>query len=128
MSKLQHRKMQIPVHANTCVSRVGEPNQNTGVPVVIKTRPILNYRAWVACLASHPDRDYVNRIIEYTIKGVPVGYIGPRTSRLHDNWKSARIYLLIATQFIKHYSTMSPEDGKLVHSTSLHSKRSSVLH
>ena len=80
------------VRERTSVTRVGAPNPSTGVPVVLEGRPQLDSKAWKHSLASHPDHEFVNKIINYTDYGVPIGYHGPRQYRIHPNWNSARKY------------------------------------
>ena len=43
---------------------------------------------WSAGLADHPDKQFVDRILEGIRNGVPVHYEGPRESRVHKNWPS----------------------------------------
>ena len=80
------------VEDDTYVSRVGVTNPYTDVPVVIEVRPILHHLAWEVFLAHHPDRKLVDKMIDYTLNGVPIGYEGPRVPRIHANWKSANTY------------------------------------
>ena len=81
-----------PANAPTCVKRVGVPNPITGAPTVISTKPILNYEALHAGLQSHPDKSYVDRILNYALHGVPIGYTGPRVKRECKNWPSVNAF------------------------------------
>lgn len=52
-------------------------------------QPILNIAVLQEGLSSHPDRDFVDRIINGAINGVRLGYNGPRYYREFPNWPSA---------------------------------------
>ena len=72
---------QLPSTPCTCVSRVGALNPDTGVPVIIQAKPLLDSNAWATCLASHPDKEFTDNIIKYTNEGVN-DYISPEDSRV----------------------------------------------
>ena len=71
---------------------MGVRNPRTGVPVIIQAQARLNSHMWETLLAEHPDRNFVQKIIDYTDNGVPIAYTGPRKYRTPDNWKSAYKY------------------------------------
>ncbi len=43
-------------------------------------------------MADHPDQDFVNTLLSYKIKGIPLGYEGPFATREHKNWPSTDVY------------------------------------
>ena len=43
---------------------------------------------WEKYLHTHPDPHYAERVLNYIRHGVPIGYAGPESSRVHDNWPS----------------------------------------
>ena len=52
-------------------------------------------------LSNHPDKLFVEKILEYTKNGVPVGYSGPRKLRIHQNWPSANRFASAVKQSIQ---------------------------
>ena len=78
-------------------------NHSTNALLASSFTPILNYDAFAAGLSSHPDNDFVSRILSYIRDGVPVGYTGPRVHRVCKNWPSA-------TQFRSHIAKVIKDD------------------
>lgn len=57
---------------------------------VIAVKPQLNINAIKGILSDHPDRQFANTITDYAKFGVPLGYEGPRVSRVCENWPSSK--------------------------------------
>ena len=88
ISKLVDAASQVAVEP-TCVSRVGVHSPITGAPVVVRAAPLLSVRGWYqAGLDTHPDKEFVNKIISGTRYGVNINYKGPCVTRECPNWKS----------------------------------------
>ena len=49
----------------------------------------INVNALYEGLATHPDKQFVDTIIDHALYGAPMGYSGPRNHRIHKNWPSA---------------------------------------
>ena len=77
------------------------PNPCTGAVGVEKaTINSLNVDELRKGLQTHPDRHFVNMILEYAQQGVPLGYAGPRHTRCHDSWPSAYKYIDVVLRSI----------------------------
>jgi hypothetical protein len=48
----------------------------------------LNKVAWVEGLASHPDRNFADELVEYIEYGVPLLFDGPQLNQVYPNWAS----------------------------------------
>ena len=67
-------------------------HKNTLDGTVITAKKSINTDALKAGLSQHPDKDFVDRVVEYSVKGVPIFYEGPRLRRISPNWPSAYKY------------------------------------
>ena len=80
----------IPIATGRMLARNAEvPHHNTDVPRVLQVMSPINVNVLYEGLATHPDKHFVNTVIDHALYGVPMGYSGPRNHRIHKNWPSA---------------------------------------
>ena len=77
--------------AHVCKGCKGQ-NLTPNAPHVISAKSPLNLAAIETSLSDHPDKEYVSKILTYIKQGVPIGYEGPRETRVSKNWPSAKLY------------------------------------
>ena len=75
-----------------CVRAVEGQNLTPNAPHVIRAKSPLNLAAIETSLSDHPDKEFVSKILTYIKQGVPIGYEGPRETRVSKNWPSAKLY------------------------------------
>ena len=80
------------VKEHMCVRAVEGQNLTPNAPHVISAKSPLNLAAIETSLSDHPDKEFVSKILTYIKQGVPIGYEGPRETRVSKNWPSAKLY------------------------------------
>lgn len=80
------------VKERMCVEAVGVQNHSTNAPHVLRVASPLNIEYLQNCLQDHPDPDFRDKLLSYARHGVPLGYDGPRATRVSHNWPSAYEY------------------------------------
>ena len=75
------------VKGRTYVETVEVQNPSTHA-VGVAVNSTLNINELKRGLQRHPDRQFVQKIIDYATHGVPLGYTGDHTPRCHDSWPS----------------------------------------
>ena len=75
------------VDAPMFVRHVEAPNPLPNAPAIQIQSPF-NLSVWEKYLHTHTDPHYAERVLNYIRHGVPIGYAGPESSRVHDNWPS----------------------------------------
>ena len=89
--------------------------QGSNVPPVITTKSPLNTDVLRDGLRNHPDRDFVDKIIDYTTNGVPIGYQGPQVAQEAPNWPSAHKFASAVTDIIQKDVTKGRKCGPFDH-------------
>ena len=82
---LENAPSQIVVE-RMCAKGAEGPIHEVDAQHVIRYSSPLNLINLEFGLSNHPDKLFVEKILEYTKNGVPVGYSGPRKLRIHQNW------------------------------------------
>jgi hypothetical protein len=81
------------VSVRTCVESVAVQKLYTNVSAINPNiQSPLNISAWRNGLVNHPDKSFVNYIIDGIVNGVHIGYTGPRYYREYKNWSSVHTF------------------------------------
>ena len=66
---------------------------------------------WQQGLKRHPDKSFVNRILNHVENGVPRGYQGPDQQVISQNWKSAEEHYDSVCDFVQENLLLGRVDG-----------------
>ena len=74
----------------TYVRDVEAPNLKSGAQSVVTATAKLKFDNWRYHLQNHPNKLFVNTVLDYIKYDVPIGYTGPHYYRVCNNWPSTR--------------------------------------
>lgn len=103
------------VNAHTSADYVEVPSLSASVVDAKTVKCPLNVDELKKGLKSHPDRQFVDKVINYAKHGVPLGYIGTRESRCYDSWPSAYKYIDVVYESIQRDVQLGRKMGPYSH-------------